>query len=98
MMAALRHLFTAVAGCTVAALGTGTGIALASSCDWQYCNSELEGTCVYIGLTQPFSCCKDFDNDNIKHCVSCLRDAYNCDGQLAWSGAYGCNNPGEVCS
>jgi hypothetical protein len=77
-----------------------TGAALGQSCNGNFCNYLVTG-CTQTDTVVSELCCKDFDGDNVAHCVTCDRRQYVCGSGsftfLVKGPAYNCTNPGSVC-
>jgi hypothetical protein len=95
MFARLRDQLAVIACGLITVSGFATGLAL--GCSGNYCSGSVRG-CTPLYETVQESCCKDFDGDGVRHCVTCLRDRYLCYSGPARGPAYNCSGAGAVCS
>jgi len=76
------------------------GAAMGSDCDGHTCDADTGG-CDLLAYTVQDLCCRDSDEDEVYHCITCYRHRFIC-----WNGGnpyavtgppYSCFNPGAEC-
>ena len=96
MSHSLRRRMALVTNAVLSISGLTAGIALA--CNTPYCDADPLDNCQPTGTYNTATCCRDSDMNGTSHWVTCSCLNFKCGTNLAQGGAFGCVNPGAVCS